>query len=103
MNEIFFLLYHCLFTNTSSTYILFLVSVPVLSVQMYVTEPNVSTAGSLRISVLKRTILLAANAREIVITAGSASGIAATAIEMLVNINLTMFSWRNKPANKNKT
>jgi len=38
------------------TVILFWVKVPVLSEQMTVTDPRVSTAGSLRISALRRTI-----------------------------------------------
>ena len=57
----------------------FSVSVPVLSEQMYVTEPSVSTAGSRRISAFCRTIRRAPSASETVTTAGSASGIAATA------------------------
>ena len=52
---------------------------PVLSVQIKVTAPNVSTAGKFLIKTCCLSILLAPSAREIVITAGKASGTAATA------------------------
>ena len=47
-----------------------------------------------------RIILFAANASEMVITAGNASGIAATASEILVRIILTICSPRNQPEKK---
>ena len=52
---------------------------PVLSVQMKLTEPSVSTAGSRRTKALRRAMARAPRASIIVITAGRASGMAATA------------------------
>ena len=52
---------------------------PVLSVQMKLTEPSVSTAGSRRTRALRRAMARAPRASIIVITAGRASGMAATA------------------------
>ena len=83
-----------------STCILFLVSVPVLSVHIYVMDPNVSTAGSFLIRLLYFIILLAAIAREMVITAGRASGMAATASEILVSTSVIKCSPRIQPAMK---
>ena len=60
----------------------FCVRVPVLSEQMTVTEPSVSTAGSLRISALRLSILCAPIASVKVTTAGRPSGMTATATEM---------------------
>ncbi len=57
----------------------FSVSVPVLSEQTTVTDPSVSTAGSLRTRAFRRAIRRAPRARATVTTAGSPSGIAATA------------------------
>ncbi len=62
----------------------FSVRVPVLSAHMCVTDPSVSTAGSRRMSTFLRLSFAAPSASEIVITAGSASGIAATASETAV-------------------
>jgi len=67
------------FASTRSQCIRFCVSVPVLSEQMKVTEPRVSTAGRLRTRLCRRLSLRAPSASDTVITAGSASGIAATA------------------------
>ena len=68
----------------------FSVSVPVLSEQMAVTEPSVSTAGSLRIRALRRTMRCAPRARAMVTTAGRPSGTAATArLTAVRNISLT--------------
>ena len=53
---------------------------PVLSEQITVTEPSVSTAGSFRMSALRFSIFCAPSARAIVTTAGSPSGTAATAM-----------------------
>ncbi len=75
----------------------FSVSVPVLSVQMYVTDPSVSTAGSFRINACWRTSFRAPNASEIVTTAGNASGIAATASEMAVSSISIAGSPRSSP------
>ena len=49
----------------------FYVSEPVLSEQMVVTDPSVSTVGRRRISALKETILRAPSASSTVTTAGS--------------------------------
>jgi len=49
-----------------------------------VTDPRVSTAGSLRINARCLTSFLAPRASEIVMTAGRASGMAATASEIAV-------------------
>ena len=55
---------------------------------MYVTEPSVSTAGSRRIRACLATIFRAPRARVITTTAGSASGIAATArLTAVMNIS----------------
>ena len=62
-----------------STSIRFSVRVPVLSEQMTVTEPSVSTAGSLRTSALRRAMRRAPSASATVTTAGRPSGMAATA------------------------
>ena len=63
----------------------FWVRVPVLSEQMTVTEPSVSTAGSLRISALRRSMRWAPIARVKVTTAGNPSGITATATLIAVS------------------
>jgi len=55
------------------------VSVPVLSVQITVTEPSDSTAGSRRTMAFWRAIAVVPMARVMVTIAGSPSGIAATA------------------------
>ena len=60
----------------------FSVSVPVLSEQMTSTDPSVSTAGSLRTRALRFNIRCAPSARVNVTTAGSPSGITATATLM---------------------
>ena len=62
-----------------STIISLRVSVPVLSVQMTLTEPNVSTAGSRRTMALRRAMRCTPMASVIVMIAGSPSGMAATA------------------------
>ena len=58
----------------------FSVRVPVLSEQITVTEPKVSTAGSLRIKAPLFSIRCEPKARAMVTTAGKLSGTAATAI-----------------------
>jgi hypothetical protein len=58
------------------------VSVPVLSEQTVVTDPSASTAGSLRVIALCRAICCTPIASVIVTSAGSPSGIAATAKPM---------------------
>lgn len=55
------------------------VSVPVLSVQITVTLPSVSTAGRCRTIALRRTMRATPNASVIVTSAGSPSGMAPTA------------------------
>ena len=79
----------CPATSSAVTVILFSVSVPVLSEQMTVTEPSVSTAGSFRISALRFSIFCAPSASAMVTTAGKPSGTAATAMLTAVrNISL---------------
>ena len=79
-------------TSSMVTVIRFSVSVPVLSEQMTVTEPRVSTAGSLRIRARRLSIRCAPNARAMVTTAGNPSGTAATArLIATMNIVLTSF------------
>ena len=65
--------------SSTSTRIRFSVSVPVLSEQIQVTDPSVSTAGSRRTSALWWAIRRAPRARVTATTAGRASGTAATA------------------------
>jgi len=55
------------------------VSVPVLSEHITVVQPSVSTDGSLLTIALLAAIFLVPNAKQVVITAGRPSGIAATA------------------------
>ena len=69
-------------TQTRRTVISSRVRVPVLSEQITDVLPRVSTAGSLRINALRRAILCRPMAREMVTTAGSASGTTATASAM---------------------
>ena len=66
--------------TTSCAVISFLVSVPVLSEQITVTAPSVSTAGSRRMIALRRAMRRTPIASATVMIAGSASGIAATAM-----------------------
>ena len=61
------------------TVISFLVTVPVLSEQITVTEPSVSTAGRRRMMACRRAMRSTPIASVIVSTAGRPSGIAATA------------------------
>ena len=61
------------------TVILFCVSVPVLSEQIYVAAPSVSTAGSRLMTALLFAIFCTPSERTTVTTAGRPSGIAATA------------------------
>lgn len=56
-----------------------LVKVPVLSEQITVVQPKVSTEGSFLTIAFYLAILLDPKARQVVITAGRPSGIAATA------------------------
>jgi hypothetical protein len=58
---------------------MFVVRVPVLSLQITVVHPNVSTEGRDLTMALKRAILLVPRAKHVVTTAGRPSGIAATA------------------------
>ena len=55
------------------------VSVPVLSEHMTVVHPSVSTEGSLRTMAFSSAIRRVPRARQVVMTAGSPSGMAATA------------------------
>ena len=65
--------------TTCCTVISLRVSVPVLSEQITVTEPSVSTAGSRRITACRCVMRCTPMASVIVMIAGSPSGIAATA------------------------
>ena len=78
----------------------FSVSVPVLSEQMTVTEPSVSTAGSLRINARRLSMRWAPSARVMVTTAGSPSGTTATAMLMEVMIIRLRSSPRSRPRPK---
>jgi len=62
----------------ATTAIWLVVRVPVLSEQMTVVQPSVSTEGSLRTMALRLTILRVPRARQSVMTAGRPSGMAAT-------------------------
>ena len=68
------------FSNTTKdiAVISFVVSVPVLSVQMTVVQPNVSTDGNFRTITFRCAILRVPKLKQSVITAGNPSGIAAT-------------------------
>lgn len=66
-------------TENFTAHIWFLVNVPVLSEQITVVHPRVSTEGNLLTIALLYAIFLVPRARQVVITAGSPSGIAATA------------------------
>ena len=72
----------CRSASTCRTVISFLVSVPVLSEQITDVLPRVSTTGSRRTSALRFTMRRTPIAREMVTTAGSASGTTATARAM---------------------
>lgn len=75
----------------------FSVSVPVLSEQMTFAQPRVSTEWSFRIRAFFLSILPTARPREIVITAVSPSGIAATESESPVRNISNTGSPRNIP------
>ena len=62
--------------------------VPVLSLQIIVVEPSVSTAGNRLINAFFLAILYAPIVSEVVIIAGSASGIAATA-KLILQIRIS--------------
>ncbi len=81
----------------------FSVSVPVLSEQITVTEPSVSTAGSLRISALRLSMRCAPSASAMVTTAGRPSGTAATAIAIAVSSISTGSSPRSRPSENTTT
>ena len=70
------------FTATCVTVILFKVNVPVLSEQITVALPKVSTAGNFLIKALRLTIRLTPNAITIVAVAGNPSGIIEIANEI---------------------
>ena len=71
--------YRWLPVTISRTVISFRVKVPVLSEQITVTEPRVSTLGSLRTRALRRAMRWRPSASATVTTAGRPSGTAATA------------------------
>ena len=68
--------------HSSVTVISLQVRVPVLSEQITVVEPSVSTAGSLRMMALRRAMRCTPMARAMVTTAGRPSGMAPTARAM---------------------
>ena len=78
----------------------FSVRVPVLSEQMTVTEPSVSTAGSLRMRAWRLSMRWAPRARAMVTTAGRPSGTAATAMLMAVSSINCQSSPRSRPSTK---
>lgn len=63
------------------------VNVPVLSEQMTDVQPSVSTDGSERTMAFFLAIRRVPNARQVVMTAGRPSGMAATAKRILVSID----------------
>lgn len=68
-----------LMTRNLATLIWFVVSVPVLSAQMTFVQPSVSTEGRLRTIAFFLAIFFVPSARQVVMTTGSPSGMAATA------------------------
>ena len=74
----------------------FWVRVPVLSVQITVVEPNVSTDESLRMSACRWIISRIPKARLIVTTAGSPSGTAAIASPTASMNMLMIVSWADR-------
>ena len=90
-------------TSKIVTVIRFCVSVPVLSEQITVTDPNVSTAVSLRTSALRCNIRCEPSASATVTTAANPSGIAATAILMPVSSSTSKSSPRSSPSTTTST
>ena len=90
--------------TTSCTVISFFVSVPVLSEQITVIDPNVSTAGMALIIAFSSAISLTPIERIIVKTAGRPSGIIATINAMLAeNSKLQSIPYLKLVKNKRKT
>jgi len=83
--------------HADRTVIWFIVSVPVLSVQMKVVEPNVSTASRLRTSTCRSAIRSAPHANESVTVGSSASGTNAT-VTPIANTNPSDGSLPNNSA-----
>ena len=82
------------FVKQLSTVILFWVRVPVLSEHTTLTAPSVSTEGSFLTIVCTFTILVTLRARQMVTTAGSPSGTAATARDMaVISISIRFRFW----------
>jgi len=82
------------FVKQVETVISFFVRVPVLSEQITVVSPRVSTEGSFLISAFFESIFLTEIAREIVTTAGRPSGTAATA--RAIEVRSQVFEARRK-------
>jgi hypothetical protein len=82
------------------TAIRFAVSVPVLSVQMTVTEPSDSTAGNRGMSAWRFNIRWAPSASAMVTTAGKPSGTTATAMLTAVKNIKRISSPRSSPKTK---
>src|SRR5512146_1637026 len=78
-------------THRRVTVISFWVNVPVLSEQITVADPSVSTDDSLRINAWRLIISRMPRAREIVTTAGSPSGTAAIA-RLMATIKTSVIS-----------
>ena len=74
------------------------VSVPVLSVQITVAQPRVSTAGNLRTRTCRAAMRCTPTASAIVTTAGSPSGTAAMASETAAMNTSISGQPRNNPA-----
>ena len=83
--------------SSTTTVIRFWVSVPVLSEQIVVTDPSVSTAYSRRMRALLASIRWAPRVRVMVTTAGRLSGIAATARLTAVSSSSSRSSPRSSP------
>jgi len=83
------------FIQPSVTVISFWVRVPVLSEQITVAHPRVSTAGSFRIKAFRRIIFCIPRARQMVTTAGKPSGTAAMArlTAIIKSLIISPFSW----------
>ena len=86
--------------HSASTVISLRVSVPVLSVQMTVVLPSVSTAGRWRMMAWRRAMRRTPIAEAIVITAGRPSGIDATASVIAAKALSTSGYSRSSPTTK---
>ncbi|OPZ77601.1 MAG: hypothetical protein BWY79_01103 [Actinobacteria bacterium ADurb.Bin444] len=90
----------CPATSRMTTVIRFSVSVPVLSEQMTVTEPSVSTAGRRLMRACRLSMRCAPSESDTVTMAGSPSGTAATAMLTAVRNMMRTSSPRRRPSAK---